>query len=184
MMVDLDGRVLLTEDIEESRDAVENPVVSFDPELDVEAELELPAESYDSEEVEPETSPQSLPEPEPESEVEYFQMPNDEESHDLGVEAFAQSERSSAEEGLYLYEVSIEDLDTQEIIADVRKVLEDPRFELDTEHLFQDLLTNKGILKVRDLGPVKASMLLARLHSFPIVISWEQYLVHGEETKK
>lgn len=86
---------------------------------------------------------------------------------------FANSEQSSAREGAYTYQLLISGVDTSDLRNAVKEALTDPLFLWDVEGLLKGL-TN-GDLQLTELTPVKASLVVQRLGTLPLQISWVQH---------
>lgn len=82
-----------------------------------------------------------------------------------------QSPSPGADLGLS-YSVLIRGIDTAAIRRDVKDTISDSKFRLDTEALMGGLAN--GELRIRKLTPVKAALLVQRLRTLPIDLSWEQ----------
>lgn len=85
---------------------------------------------------------------------------------------FSNSSVSTAKDGRILFNVFITGVDTKDIRALVREALEDQRFLWQVDGLMSSI--KDGALEMRNLNPVKASVLVNRLKHLPIEISWHQ----------
>jgi hypothetical protein len=85
------------------------------------------------------------------------------------VSDFANSDQSH---GPLSYSVMIENIDTKEIKTQVLEALSDPKFGWDPKDIIRQM--KMGALKLENLNPVKASVLVHQLQGVPVKISWEQ----------
>jgi hypothetical protein len=110
-----------------------------------------------------------------------YQAPETEAPIDEAVDisAFANSEASQAKDGLLLFRVIIGGpklgIDSKEMRVQIYEALDDARFGWDADLLMAQI--NKGVLRIEDLSPVKATIIVNRLKRLPLEIKWEQYLV-------
>ena len=106
-------------------------------------------------------------------EVDRFADENQAEEDFSDVVDFGNSEVSQASEGVFVYSVTVEGIDTKEIRQDVLDHLQDRRLCLG------DSLENisDGVLHLRDLNPVKASLIVNRLRSVDVKVQWIQYAI-------
>lgn len=84
------------------------------------------------------------------------------------------SEYSNADQayGPLSYSVIIEEIDTKEIRQQLADALDDPKFQWDARELLKKI--KLGRLQLENLNPVKASVLVHRLQSVPVKVSWTQ----------
>jgi len=109
---------------------------------------------------------------------EIYTAPASEDSSDqaLGdLEAYGNTEVSSATEGRLCYDLSIDGIDTSELRAAVKEALTDRLFMWDADQLARNI--HGGSLKLEKISPVKASVLVNRLIGLPIRIEWVQHVV-------
>jgi hypothetical protein len=83
---------------------------------------------------------------------------------------FANEVQPSSGFGALVYDVSISGIDTAESREDLLDCLRDKRLGLEFQHIVQQI--KDGELTLRQLNPVKASVLLNRLRHLPFKISW------------
>ncbi len=91
------------------------------------------------------------------------------------VSEYANSELSTAREGLYLYTLTISDIDSAYLRKEIEEALTDVRFKWDRE-----LLVNKikdGVLVIENINAVKASVLVNRLKSLSVRVDWSQHAI-------
>lgn len=70
------------------------------------------------------------------------------------------------------YDLNIGGLDLPKQIQLLREVLDDPRFGWDTEQILSQI--SHGVLLLRNLSPIKTSMLVHRIKSSNLEIKWRQ----------
>lgn len=70
------------------------------------------------------------------------------------------------------YDLSIGGLDLPVQIQVLREALEDPRFGWDSEQILSQI--NQGMLRLRNLSPIKTSILVHRIKSSDLEIEWRQ----------
>ena len=100
----------------------------------------------------------------------------------LGLAKFANSEISSAKDGPLLFRLFVSGIDSKEMRESIREVLEDTRFGWDTDQIFAKL--ERGVLKIENLSPVKASILVTRIKRLPVRIRWEQYAISQTDSTR
>jgi hypothetical protein len=74
--------------------------------------------------------------------------------------------------GPLTYTVTIERIDTKTLRAQLREAFDDPKFQWSSGDLMRRI--HQGRLTLKNLSPVKASVLVARLRELPLKISWTQ----------
>jgi len=72
--------------------------------------------------------------------------------------------------GALVYDLKIQGVDTVEIREEVTLCLTDSRLQLDVPTLMGQI--EKGVLLVKQINPVKASVILTRMRHLPLSISW------------
>ena len=93
----------------------------------------------------------------------------------LGLNAFANSEVSQAKDGLLSFSILISGIDSKELRESLRQALEDGRFGWNAGILMGRI--RKGCLRLDNVSPVKATILVNRIKRLPLTISWEQYAI-------
>jgi hypothetical protein len=93
----------------------------------------------------------------------------------LGLSSYANSEVSMGKDGLLLFDVLVEGIDSKEVREMVREVMSDRRFAWNADELLKNL--SRGVLRLGRVSPVKASILINRLKHLPIRIKWEQHAI-------
>ncbi len=91
----------------------------------------------------------------------------------LNISGFANSEASQGLDGPYVYQVLVKGIDTKEIRESLREVLEDQKFAWDVDQMMQSI--HHGEMLLDSVNPVKAFILVVRLRSLPVEVSWKQY---------
>lgn len=97
----------------------------------------------------------------------------------LGIADYANSEFSQAKDGPFLFRLIISGIDSKELRESLRESMEDSRFAWDTDELLKSI--SKGELHIRNVSPVKATILINRIKRLPVKIRWEQYPVTQAE---
>lgn len=86
------------------------------------------------------------------------------------INRFASSEESSLKEGNLTYSLTIKNIDTQELKDEILAVLQENKLGIDTKNLKFSLPT----LELKDLNPVKASVIVSRIKHLPVDVEWAQ----------
>lgn len=89
---------------------------------------------------------------------------------------YANSTESQGREGLLRFNLNIIGIDSAEVRKQIINTLTDSRFLWDVTEIMTTI--KDGQLNLRDLTAVKAALLVHRLRSIPVEISWEQYAIH------
>ncbi len=97
----------------------------------------------------------------------------------LGINEFANSEISQAKDGLFLFRLFIDGIDSKELREAIRESIEDSRFAWDPAAVMSSI--SKGRLKIDRLSPVKATILINRIKRLPVQIRWEQFAITQTE---
>lgn len=74
--------------------------------------------------------------------------------------------------GPMTYTVTIERIDTKDLRAQLRDVLDDPKFHWSSADLMRRI--RQGKITLKNLSPVKASVLISGIKDLPLKISWTQ----------
>ena len=90
---------------------------------------------------------------------------------------YGNSPVSQAREGMLRVHICLTNIDTSDVRKAVREVLEDPRFLFDVDSILHAI--RDGEVKISDVTPVKAAVLIQRLRALPVGITWEQYAIHS-----
>lgn len=88
------------------------------------------------------------------------------------INEFANSEASSAREGILYYHLQISGIDTVELKQLVQDGLADARLALNLASIMKSI--KNGVLKISNLNAVKASVIVTRLKEYPLELSWTQ----------
>lgn len=89
------------------------------------------------------------------------------------VVEFGNSEISQASEGIYVYTLRIDGIDSNEIKSHLHSILSNSRLKLNANELISTIKT--GNLTIRNLNPVKAYVIINEAKNLPIDIFWEQH---------
>ena len=108
-----------------------------------------------------------------------FAHMNEPPSQEINISEYANSEFSQGKNGAYVYNVSISDIDSKEIRGFLREAISDTRFNWDAQAIL--LQIKNGELLLKNLSPVKASILINRIKRLPVKIRWEQYAITQAE---
>ena len=160
--------------VEEEFEAVEEEPIHEEFQPLEEEFVEEPVEELVAEE---EVMEEDFMEPEPLEPV--AAMPATPDTEPVDITDFANSEESSLEDGLYLYNLSIDRIDSKEFRDIVKYVLGDQKLKLDVVSIMSNL--SKGRLVIKDLHPLKAKRIIEQLQYYDFDIRWEQHLVVLEE---
>ncbi len=88
------------------------------------------------------------------------------------VVAFGNSEVSQGASGNFLYDILICEINSEDLRVAVREALTDKRFGWSTDEIMKKL--RGGSVKIEKVNAIKASILVSRLKSYPLDISWTQ----------
>lgn len=127
-----------------------------------------PPPPIEEDEVFEELMPQSIVAPVP--------PPATGEEHMDDLQQFANSPASQGREGLLQVNLVISGIDTADIRNSVHEALTDKKFLWDADGLIKSI--HAGRLHIQDLPSVKAAILISRLKSIPVNVSWEQHAIH------
>ncbi len=89
------------------------------------------------------------------------------------VVEFANSDLSQVQDGAYAYSVLVTGIDTKEIRKEIHDTLMDERLGVSSE--LESI--HEGVLEIRNLNPVKASVIVNRLRGMNVKIQWVQYAI-------
>lgn len=93
----------------------------------------------------------------------------------LGLNAYANSEVSAANDGMLVCRILIDGIDTKEIRDTLRAAMNDQRFNWDQNEILSHL--KSGHLVIENVTPVKAMVLIKRIKQMPVRIRWEQHTI-------
>lgn len=85
---------------------------------------------------------------------------------------FGNSEISTAKSGNLLYDLRISGIDSAEIRELIRENITDQRLGINTKGLMKHI--KDGVLEVKKINAIKASVLINRLKSLPVNLKWRQ----------
>lgn len=100
------------------------------------------------------------------------QNPNDVFSE---ITDFANSENSQAKNGVLQFSITIQGIDSAELRKSVLDMLDDRRFLWNVQEIEDSI--KDGKIELKNLSPVKASLVVNRLKGLSVDITWEQSLV-------
>lgn len=167
-----------------------------EPELAAEPAAIEPApegEIFASEENQLETFDVAPPEPAPAEEADLFAESLEEDgvpaatvvykapgavsdSPDLSdIAKFGNSDASGTRDGNLRYDVMISGIDTADVRLALREALTDRKFLWDVDQILRGL--RSGSVRIPNVSPAKAHILVARLRSLPVKVRWEQYAI-------
>ena len=88
------------------------------------------------------------------------------------IQTFGNSDRSQAREGLFTYDLWVEGIDTAEERRSLRDILADEKLMLSVEEILRGI--EEGKLLLRNLNPVKASILVIEIEKSGMSVQWRQ----------
>lgn len=98
-------------------------------------------------------------------------------SSDLSdLSQFANSSESGAFTGSLRYSVLISGIDSADVRRDLRDLISDKKFLWDCDAILKSI--RSGTVKIENLAPVKAVLLIQGLRELPVRVKWEQHVVH------
>lgn len=103
----------------------------------------------------------------------YQSAPKPADSPDLSDLAdFANSPESGGREGPLRYNLQVTGIDTSDVREAFREAITDRKFMWDTDQILRSI--RHGEVKITNVAPGKAHMLISRLRNLPVKITWEQ----------
>ncbi len=120
----------------------------------------------------PEPEPLAVPEP-----IENEPPPPDEPVNLSDIAEYGNSPISQARDGTLRFHIYLTNIDTADVRKAVREILADSRFLFDVDQIINSI--RNGEVKISDVTPVKAAILIQRLRPLAVGISWEQYAIHS-----
>ena len=93
------------------------------------------------------------------------------------IAEYGNSPISQARDGTLRFHVHLTNIDTADVRKAVREILADSRFLFDVDQIINSI--RNGEVKISDVTPVKAAILIQRLRPLAVGISWEQYAIHS-----
>ncbi len=94
----------------------------------------------------------------------------------LGLSAYANSEMSAAKNGPLVVTLIISGIDAKDLRGEIRQALQDSRFGWDTAALMSSI--KGGILRIEQVSPVKATIIINRIKNLSVRIRWEQSAIN------
>ena len=86
------------------------------------------------------------------------------------IHQFANSPESSLKQGQLIYNLTIKNIDTEELKDEILEILKESRLGIDIKKLKFSLPT----LELKDLNPVKVSVIVSRIKHLSVDLEWEQ----------
>lgn len=86
------------------------------------------------------------------------------------INQFANSEVSSLRQGSLIYNLTIKNIDTDDLKQEILEVLKENKLNIDIKNLKFALPT----LELKDLNPVKVSVIVSRIKHLPVEVEWVQ----------
>lgn len=99
--------------------------------------------------------------------------PNSPDLSDLSQ--FANSSDSGGREGPLRYNLVLSGIDTSDVREAFREAITDRKFLWDTEQILRSI--RHGEVRILNVAPGKAHMLISRLRNLPVKITWEQHAI-------
>lgn len=122
----------------------------------------------------PVVEPPPLPEEEPATEV--YQAPTVQDSSDLSdIARFGNSDASSSRDGSLRYNLVISGIDTADVREAFREAITDRKLVWDIDQILRSM--KNGEVKIANVPPPKAYILISRLRNLPVNVRWEQYAI-------
>ncbi len=175
LFADFDGTLKVQDEVgaedsaaaPEGFDAEESASSSFSEDWNAEPEHNPPAPSLDA--LDPAVEPDSNIE---EAQFEEAQDVTAKESLSMidEVSAFANSEASSLKHGTIIYNLTIKNIDTEDLREEILDVLRENKLNIDIKKLKFSLPT----LELKDLNPVKVSVIVSKIKHLPVEVEWAQ----------
>ena len=91
------------------------------------------------------------------------------------VVEYGNQDHTYQQEGPLSYSVIFSGIDSSDLEEKIKEVLTDKKLAIDMEKLWPTL--KKGQLKITNLSPTKAYVLVSKLYHLPISIEWEQHVL-------
>jgi hypothetical protein len=159
-----------------------------DSSMEQESEEPSITPEYESMEVSPVETPEDrtmvLQKPSPPDLAEPFELAQTKRSVATSdfqdVIKYANSSESAGQEGSLLYDVLVKGIDSEDLRLAVKEALIDVRFGWDAQAVYSKL--RGGSILLSRINSVKASILVSRLKSYPLEISWKQNGIYEVES--
>ncbi len=91
------------------------------------------------------------------------------------IAEFGNSDVSSAREGTLRYNIVVSAIDTSDVREAFRQALTDAKLVWDTAGILRSL--KNGEVRLDNVTPAKAFMVVSRLRNLPVKVRWEQYAI-------
>lgn len=105
-----------------------------------------------------------------------YRPPGANDSPDLSdIAKFGNSEASSHREGSLRYNLRVTGIDTADIREAFREAITDRKLMWDTEQILRTI--RNGEVEIASVAATKAHVVITRLRSLPVRVSWEQYAI-------
>ncbi len=89
--------------------------------------------------------------------------------------AFANSSESGGREGPLRYNLAVSGIDTSDVREAFREAITDRKFMWDTDQIVRSI--RHGEVRIPNVPPGKAYMLINRLRNLPVRVKWEQHAI-------
>lgn len=86
------------------------------------------------------------------------------------INNFANSDASNLKQGILIYNLTISNIDTEELKDEILDILSENKLNIDIKRLSFALPT----LELKDLNPVKASVIVSKIKHLPVNVEWAQ----------
>lgn len=91
------------------------------------------------------------------------------------IARFGNSEASSLRDGPLRYNIFISGIDTADVREAFREAITDRKLVWDIEQILRSV--RNGEVRLENVTPPKAHMVLSRLRNLPVQVEWEQYAI-------
>lgn len=156
-------------DLDRSTHALENLDPVLEPEVEASpvpiAEVESEPESFLVEDAVIEEVVEVVEAP-----VEMLNEPTGDLSAIEQINQFASSEDSLLKQGALIYNLTIRNIDTEDLKREILDILKENKLNIDVKKLKFALPT----LELEDLNPVKVSVIVSRIKHLPVEVEWGQ----------
>lgn len=101
-------------------------------------------------------------------------------SRPVDITEFANSEQSNMDEGEYLYDLTIDRLDSKDLREALKRVLTDKKLKINDHEVLRKI--KNGKVCIPNLNPVKAKRIVEQLQFYDLHIHWKQKRIVMEES--
>lgn len=91
------------------------------------------------------------------------------------IAQFGNSHASSTREGSLRYTIMVSGIDTSDVREMFREAITDRKMVWDTDEILRSI--KNGEVKLANISPAKAFIVVARLKNLPVQVRWEQYAI-------